>query len=299
MAIKPQVRRRNLAVLAAGRPVQAVGGRSSGLTDLYHGVLRMPLWGLLLLLASVYIGLNLFFAGLYLLDPHGVANLKRGDFIDAFFFSIQTFSTVGYGVMTPLSLYANMVVVVQCFLSLLLTAGTTGVVFAHVSKPTARVMFSNVATVTPFEGVPHLMFRAVNERTNRILETEVMVSLARQTQTTEGRRWRRLQDLAVTRSRSPLFALSWTIMHPLDESSPLFGATPESLLDEMAEIVVVISGVDDIFAQRIHARYVYSAADIIWDKEFVDVLSEAPDGRRVLDYRKFHDVRDVASEAPH
>jgi inward rectifier potassium channel len=299
MAIRQPVRRRNLAVQAAGRPVQALGGRSGGLSDLYHGVLRMPLWGLLLLLASVYVGLNLIFASLYLLDPHGVANLKHGDFIDAFFFSIQTFSTVGYGVMTPLSLYANMVVVAQCFLSLLLTAVTTGVVFAHVSKPTARVMFSNVATVTPFEGVPHLMFRAANERSNRILETEVMLSLARQINTVEGQSWRRLQDLMVTRSRSPLFALSWTIMHRLDESSPLFGATSESLLDERAEIVVVISGVDDIFAQRIHARHVYSAADIIWDKEFVDVLSEAPDGRRVLDYRKFHDVRDVAPLAPH
>ena len=299
MAIRPPVRRRNLVTTAAGKPVQALGGRSGGLTDLYHGVLRMPLWGLLLLLASVYVGLNLVFAGLYLLDPHGVANLKRGDFVDAFFFSVQTLSTVGYGVMTPISLYANVMVVVQCFLGLLLTAVTTGVVFAHVSKPTARVMFSKVATVTVYEGVPHLMFRAANERSNRILETEVMLSLARQVQTAEGRRWRRLQDLKVTRSRSPLFALSWTIMHRLDESSPLFGATPETLLDEMVEIVVVISGVDDIFAQRIHARYVYSAADIMWDKEFVDVLSEAPDGRRVLDYRKFHDVKDVATQAPH
>jgi inward rectifier potassium channel len=284
---------------ASGRPVQALGGRSGGLADLYHGVLRMPFWSLLLLLAAVYVSLNLVFAGLYLLDPHGVANLKRGDFIDAFFFSVQTFSTVGYGVMTPISVYANSVVVAQCFLSLLLTALTTGVVFAHVSKPTARVMFSNVATIAPFEGVPHLMFRAANERSNRILETEVMLSVARQVQTAEGRRWRRLQDLKVTRSRSPLFALSWTIMHPMDESSPLYGSTPDSMLDEVVEILVVISGVDDIFAQRIHARHVYSAADIMWDKEFVDVLSEAPDGGRVLDYRKFHDVRDVASSAPH
>jgi inward rectifier potassium channel len=276
-----------------------VGGRRGGLTDLYHGVLSIPLWGLLLGLAAVYVGLNLVFAGLYLLDPRGITNLRPGDFLGAVFFSVQTVSTVGYGVMAPASVYANMIVMLECFTGMLLVALTTGVVFAHVSKPTARVMFSKVATVTLFDGVPHLMFRAINERSNQILEAEVMLSLARQSVTAEGRAWRRFQDLAVTRQRSPLFALSWTIMHPLDESSPLYGATRPSLIAESAELIVVISGVDDTFAQRIHARHAYAAQDIIWDKEFENVLSVEPDGRWVLDYRKFHDVRDAAPLSPH
>jgi inward rectifier potassium channel len=293
----PRIRKRQ--GVRGGRELVVVGGRRGGLTDLYHGVLRIPLWGLLLSLASVYVSLNLIFACLYLLDPHGVASLKPGDFGDAFFFSVQTISTVGYGVMAPTSLYANLVVTLECFLGLVLVAVTTGVIFAHVSKPTARVLFSRVATITLFDGVPHLMFRAINERSNQILEAEVMLNLARQSVTAEGRPWRRFQELKVTRSRSPLFALSWTVMHPIDESSPLYGSSPESLREEAVEIIVVISGVDDTFAQRIHARYAYTAEDIIWDKEFENVLSVEPDGRWVLDYRKFHDVRDAATTSPH
>ena len=299
MAENTAPRTRTRTTQRDGRDLEVLGGRRGGLSDLYHTVLRIPLWGLLLALAAVYVGLNLVFAALYLLDPHGITNLRPGDVMGAVFFSVQTISTVGYGVMSPSSLYANMVVMLECFVSLLLVAVTTGVVFAHVSRPTARVLFSKVATVTLFDGVPHLMFRAINERSNMILEAEVMLNIARQVTTAEGRTWRRFQDLTVTRRRSPLFALSWTIMHPLDESSPLFAADATSLRAESAEIIVVISGVDDTFAQRIHARYTYAADDIVWDKEFENVLSVKPDGRWVLDYRKFHDVRDASAPPPH
>ena len=114
----------------------------------------MPLWGLLLLLAAVYVGLNLIFAGLYLVDPRGVSGMRSGDFVDAFFFSVQTLSTVGYGAMSPVGRYANLVVTLECFTGLVLLAVTTGVIFARVSKPTARVLFSQVATVTLFDGTP-------------------------------------------------------------------------------------------------------------------------------------------------
>jgi inward rectifier potassium channel len=299
MGERRRARTRTRSIRRDGRPLEVVGGDHGGLADLYHGVLRIPLPGLLALLAAVYVGLNLAFAGLYLLDPHGVGGLKPGDFAGAFFFSVQTVSTVGYGAMAPVSLYANLVMTLECFLGLVLVAVTTGVIFARVSRPTARVLFSKVAVVTLFDGVPHLMFRAINQRSNQILEAEVMLNLARRTRTAEGRDWRRFQDLAVTRRRSPLFALSWTIMHPLDDSSPLHGATAESLKAESAEIIVVISGVDDTFAQRIHARYAYAAEDIVWDKAFENVLSVEPDGRWVLDYRKFHDVRDAPPTPPH
>ena len=299
MAIRRPLRRQRLRNARTGRPILALGAPSGGLTDLYHGVMSVPLWWLLAIVFGVYVGLNLVFAGLYLLDPNGITHVKPGDFADAFFFSVQTISTVGYGTMEPISPYANAVVTLECFFNLVLVAVTTGVIFAHVSKPTARVLFSQVATVTVFDGKPHLMFRAINERSNQILEAEVMVNLARQSVNAEGRPWRRFQDLAVTRQRSPLFALSWTIMHPLDESSPLFGADRDSLMAEDAEIIVVISGIDDTFAQRIHARHAYGAEDIIWNKEFENVLTIESDGRWVLDYRKFHSVRDVATKPPH
>ena len=294
---KPKVRTRTRSIPPRARRLVVVGGRS-GITDLYHGILQIPLWGLLLTLAGAYVVLNVIFAGLYLLDPHGVSNLAPGDFGDAFFFSVQTVSTVGYGVLDPVSLYANVIVTLECFLNLVLLAVTTGVIFAHVSKPTARVLFTDVAVITPFDGVPTLMFRAINERSNQILEAEVTMNFARQVITAEGREWRQFLDLPVVRRRSPLFALSWTIMHKLDESSPLFGATPESLAAESAEIIVVVSGVDDIFAQRIHARHTYGSADVLWDKDFENVLTVEPDGEWVLDYRKFHAVRDVERKPP-
>lgn len=294
---RPRVRTRKLS--RGERRVVLLGARSGGVTDLYHGLLGIPIWGLFVVLGSVYVGLNVIFAGLYLLDPHGVTGVKPGDFLDAFFFSVQTLSTVGYGALSPVDAYANLMVTAECFLNLVMLAVTTGVIFARVSRPTARVLFSKIATVTQFEGRPHLMFRAINERSNQILEAEVMLSLARQTVTAEGRVWRRFQDLEVTRRRTPLFALSWTIMHPLDESSPLYGASPESLVADQVELIVVISGVDDTFAQRIHARYAYGAENIVWDKEFENVLSIEPNGCWVLDYRKFHDVKDAPSTAPH
>ena len=135
-----------------------------------------------------------------------------------------------------------------------------------------------------------LMFRAANRRSNQILEAEVTVTLARDSVTVEGAQFRRFEELKVRRSRTPLFAYTWTVMHPIDDQSPLRGATLESLAHDRGEIIVGLSGVDDQFVQRVHARHSYSAAEIAWGKKFVDVLSIRPDGRRVIDYRLFHEV---------
>lgn len=275
--------RRNIVVLGQDQP---------GMTDLYHRVLTMPVGVLLALLAGAYLAINVIFGVLYMAAPGAITNARPGSFLDAFFFSVQTLSTVGFGDKAPHGLYADSMVTVEAFVGLINIAVTTGLVFARVSKPTARVLFSEVATVTLFNGVPTLMFRAANKRGNQVLEAQVMVNVARQVTTAEGHAMRAFFDLPVVRARSPLFLLSWTVMHPLDEQSPLFGATAESLRAEGAEIIVVLSGVDETFAQRIHARHAYSADQILWGKQFVDILSVTPDGQRAIDYRRFHDVRE-------
>jgi inward rectifier potassium channel len=155
------------------------------------------------------------------------------------------------------------------------------------------VTFSRQAVIAPFDGEPMLMFRAANRRANQILEAEVMVTLARDVQTLEGHDIRRFDELAVRRSRTPLFAYSWTVMHHIDQASPLWGASPESLAAQRVELIVVLSGVDDRFAQRVHARYSYGAEEIVWNRRMVDILSIGPTGRRVIDYRRFHDVEEV------
>ena len=276
-----------------------VGKESAGFTDLYHRVLTMPIGGLLLMLAAAYVAINVVFGLLYMVVPGSITNARPGSFLDAFFFSVQTLSTVGYGEKAPHGLYADSIVTVEAFVGLLNIAITTGLVFARVSKPTARVLFSRVAIVTQYDGVPTLMFRAANQRGNQVLEAQVMVNVARQVTTAEGHTMRAFFDLPVVRARSPLFLLSWTIMHRLDESSPLYGQTAETMRAEGADIIVVLSGVDETFAQRIHARHVYSADQILWDKQFVDILSLLPDGKRTIDYRKFHDVRDAGDAATH
>jgi len=252
---------------------------------------------LLLLLGAAYLTINAVFGVLYMLVPGSITNARPSSFMDAFFFSVQTLSTVGFGDKSPHGLYADSLVTLESFVGLLNIAITTGLVFASVSKPTARVLFSQVAIVTQFNGAPTLMFRAANKRGNQVLEAQVMVNMARQVVSPEGHTMRAFYDLPVLRSRSPLFMLSWTIMHRLDEMSPLSGATAETLRAEGAEIIVVISGVDETFAQRVHARHSYSAEQIIWDKQFVDILTVNEDGHRSIDYRKFHDVRDSDFDA--
>ena len=262
------------------------------LLDVYHRVLALPLSGILALMAVTFVILNVLFASLYLLAG-GVDNLTPGDVWNAFFFSVQTFGTIGYGYMFPRSFAADAIVTVETFVSMVFVALATGLVFARVSRPTARVTFSRVAVVNNFEGVPTLMFRAANRRANNILEAEVMMTMARDVRTSEGHEIRRFEELKVVRSRTPLFAYTWVVLHPIDASSPIYGQTSETLLRDHMEIVVVISGLDDRYAQRIHARHSYTADEIRWHKRFADVLSILPDGRRQVDYRRFHDVIDI------
>jgi inward rectifier potassium channel len=233
------------------------------------------------------------FAGLYLMFPGEVANLAPGDFPNAFFFSVETFGTIGYGYLYPKGLEANLIMTVETFVGLVYVALATGLVFARVSRPTARVTFSRQAVVTEFDGEPMLMFRAANRRANQILEAEVTIALARDVRTLEGSDIRRFDELVVRRSRSPLFAYTWTVMHHIDEASPLWGATPEILQAQNVELIVVLSGVDDRYAQRVHARYSYQADEIVWNKRMADVLTIGPTGRRVIDYRRFHDLEEV------
>jgi len=270
--------------------VERIADRGDWALDFYHHLLMVSPWTLFLILVATYIGFNLLFGALYVLQPGGIANAAPGSFPDAFFFSVQTMATIGYGDMHPATLYTNLLVTAEVLLGMTGLALATGLVFARFSRPTARVMFSRVAVVTLHDGVPTLMFRAANQRGNQILNAEVSVSLARQMTSQEGIVMRRFQELKLVRSRSPLFALSWTVMHPIDELSPLYGATPDSLYEDQAEIIVLLSGRDDTLSDIIYARHSYMPDEILWNRRFVDVLEETPSGRRLLNLRCFHET---------
>ncbi len=271
------------------RALHRVARESFAGPDIYHWLLTLGWRGLFGLMACSYVLFNVIFAFLYWLQPGSVANARPGSFPDAFFFSVQTMATIGYGDMHPATLYANLVVTGEVLLGLTGFALATGLIFARFSRPTARVLFSRVAVVARHEGVPTLMFRAANERLNRILEAQVSVTVAREEVSAEGVAMRRFHELKVTRSRTPLFLLTWTVMHPIDEASPLRGATRDSLIAEQAEIVVTLIGIDETFSQTIYARHSYGAEQILWGHRLADILA-VEDGRRRIDYGRFHDT---------
>jgi inward rectifier potassium channel len=266
------------------------GAPNSFVGDLYHFLLIASWLRLLALFVLSYLAANAVFAGLYVLGGDSIEGARPGSFADAFFFSVQTMATIGYGKMVPRTLWAHTLVTVESFVGLMGLALATGMIFAKFSRPTARVLFSRHAVITTRDGVPCLMFRMANQRGNQIVEARIHVVLARNETTLEGESLRRLYDLEMMRAQNALFALSWTAIHPLIEDSPLHRATPESLAADEAEIIVSLTGLDETFSQTVHARHSYVADEIAWGARFVDILSRTPDGRRRVDYTRFHDV---------
>lgn len=273
-----------------GLPTVRVGGADGYLSDLYHFLLVSSWSRLLLLLGIVFVGSNCLFALAYLLAGDSIQGARPGSFADAFFFSVQTMATIGYGHMVPRTLWANILVAIESLVSLLGLAVVTGLTFAKFSRPTARVLFSRVSVIAPWDGVPSLIFRMANQRGNHIAEARVHVILARNETTAEGDVFRRLHDLQLVRDETALFALTWTAIHPISDVSPLNHATRESLAESEAEIIVSLTGLDESFSETVHARHSYRAEDIVWGARFVDILSRLPDGRRQVDYTRFHDV---------
>lgn len=273
---------------AGESPVLRVGFETHWARDLYHRTLIMPWWRFLLAAASFYLSANVLFALLYLADPGGIAKARPGSFADAFFFSIQTMATIGYGVLYPDDMYSNVVVTAETIVALLVLALVTGLLFSRFSRPTSRVMFSKVAVVARHDGVPTLHLRVSNERRNQILEASVGLSLLRNERTAEGRFMRRFHDLALARARTPVFALTFTVMHAIDEASPLFGATPQSLAAQDAQLLVTVTGLDETMSQTIHARYSYTPDEILFGARFADMFGYTEQGRAAIDFRNFN-----------
>jgi inward rectifier potassium channel len=272
-------------------------------TDIYHATLRAPWWMFFAGLGALFVAINVLFALLYVADPGGLC-AGTASFRDAFVFSLQTFgvqtiASLDHMQLAPRTFYVDCVVLFEAFTGILYLGTVTAVLFARFSRPSARVVFSNVAVVVPYDGTPTLQFRAANQRGNQVLDASVRVSMARQARSVEGVVMRRFEELKLVRERTSLFALSWTIMHKIDETSPLYGADSTMLYDDQMELVVLLSGTDETLADVIYARHAYGADDIVWGHRFVDVLSTTPEGVRIVDLTKFHDTEPaVFSSAP-
>ena len=260
------------------------------ISDLYHWLLVIS-WGSFLILTCLfYLFINIVFALAYLTTKDGIANAKPGSFSDAFFFSVQSLSTIGYGAMYPKTIYAQILVTFEVLVGLLLVAMMTGLIFARFAQPKARVLFSNVSVICPFNEIPTLMLRVANQRDNRIIEARIKMSLLINEISSEGIKLRRFYNLPLLRSESPSFRLSWLVMHPIDPNSPLYGKNALTLAECDAEILVILTGLDETFSLTIHSRYAYKVKDILWSMRFVDILHKNEQQEYTIDYRHFHDV---------
>jgi inward rectifier potassium channel len=274
--------------------IRVFGDQRMPLRDFYHALLRLPWWATLATIAAVFLIANVIFAVGYVVTG-GVAHAAAGSFRDAFFFSVQTLGTIGYGMMYPETTPANLVVVVETITGLTLIALATGLIFAKFSRSTARMVFSREAVICPEDGVPTLAFRVSNQRGNQIVNAHIDVVLVKSERTAEGHTFYRTLDLKLTRDHALSLSRSWSVQHRIDDTSPLHGQTPESLALQEAELHVMVVGLDDTFMQTVHAGCRYGDRQILWGRRHADIISETPDGNLLLDLRKFHDTEATRS----
>lgn len=292
---KPTLRLLN----AKGRfNVIRVGRQPRRAADLYHKMLATTWPRVLAAIFTIYLVLNLVFAGAYWACGPGAleepANGALGsEFLKVFFFSVQTFATIGYGRISPVGLAPNILVTLESLTGLLSFAVITGLIFSRFSRPTARILFSQNALWLRHDGVPSLIFRIANERLNQVVEAHVFVSLTIDEVTAEGEYYRNFYDLKLDRNRTAIFALSLTIVHPVIPGSPLAGLSLRDMAERNAEIIVSVSGTDETLSQVIHARHSYVPAEILENHTFQDMLERVPEGIRI-DLGKIHSVIPVS-----
>ncbi|HBL29674.1 MAG TPA: hypothetical protein DD490_22800 [Acidobacteria bacterium] len=266
-----------------------------GSLSLYHALLTTSWPRFLLLIVAFYLASNGLFALFFLAcGPEALAGLQAttagGRFVEAFFFSVQTFATIGYGVISPRSLAANLLVTIESLFGLLGFALATGILFARFARPTAKILFSRNAVIAPYRAITAFEFRITNARSNQLIDVAARVMLGRLGP--DGRR--EFLPLSLERDQVVFFPLSWTIVHPIDEASPLWGVTEKELLAQDAEFLILLTGTDETFAQVVHTRSSYKANEVLWGTRFASLFNPPrEDGLVSIDIGKLDEVEEV------
>ena len=279
------------------RVILAEGIRRVVFQDLFHYFMTITWPQLFATFAGFFLAFDTLFGLFYYLVPGCIANLNPPGFAGAFFFSVETLATVGYGDMHPQTVYGHTIAMVEIFVGLMSLAVITGLMFARFSRPRARFLFSKTLVVRPIDGRRTLVLRAANLRLNVVQDASARLYMTRNEVTQEGFRIRRVVDLPLLRSTQPMFNLGWTIMHVLDGTSPLSSETADSLRKCEASFVLNMSGTDESTGQTLTTRAEYSDRDIHWNAAFRDILVEDADGVLHIDYAKFDEV-DLLPDAP-
>jgi len=263
-----------------------------------HALLRISWTRFIVLVVVLYVGLNVLFALAFmacgadaLLGPG--SGMLGGPFSRAFFFSIQTFATIGYGQIGPNGMAANLVVTVEALVGLMYQALATGLLFARFARPGTEILFSNLAVVAPYGNGLSLQFRIANLRRTEIIELEAQVLFSAMEPDGRGGTVRRYRLMTLERNKVVFFPLAWTIVHPIDATSPLTGKTGEELARTQAEILVLLSGIDETFEQPVHVRSSYTSDEIIWNARFKSMyLPFAAQPLRV-DVKRLHEIERI------
>lgn len=256
----------------------------------YHRLLRISWTAFFAFAAGWYFAANIVFACAYLLcGPHGLEGAEASTtgerFVNAFFFSVQTLGTIGYGKITPRGLAANILVSIEALTGLLGFALITGILFARFSRPTTRIAFSDTAIMAPYRGGSALMFRIANARPNELSDVHATVSIAYFEQC-GAQRVRRFQTLALERDSVTFLPTQWVVVHPIDASSPLAGLSERAFEESGAEILILLSAVDETFSQTVQSRSSYKHHEVVWGARFQDIQSVDAQGRVELDIRR-------------
>lgn len=270
------------------RQFTILGGRKAAFADLYHTSLAMSWQRFIAVVAGVFVFTNMVFAFLYWVGGDVIANTQGGNPLMLFFFSVEALSTVGFGDMHPMTYYGHSVASVENFFGLLFVAVTTGLMFTRFARAKARFMFAKHPVVAKFNGKPTLMLRIANERHNTVSDASARLWVLKDGKSEEGQTFRRFVELKLQRVENPVFILSWTLFHVIDEASPLFKAH-DAMEPNLSALIVSISGYDENMAQEVRARHWYNLHDIRWDHRYADILESGPDGESRLNYDHFHD----------
>jgi inward rectifier potassium channel len=270
-----------------------LGGRAAPGRDIYHGLLRAPWITTILVIASSFLGMNLLFACIYY-TVGGISNVNGFD--DAYYFSVHTMATIGYGSMVPMTTLTNWLVIFEAIVGLLVTALSTGLVFAKFSTPTARIRFAKSCVVQTMNGVPTLAMRIGNERGNGVIDAMIRVSAMLTERLEEGGVFYRSIDLVLARERAPILSRTWTILHPITEKSPLFGLSHEELKKRELELMITVSGTDETTIQPVLARHTYEVESLHFNARLADTLREIEGGKLEVNLHRFDEIEPVENK---
>lgn len=276
--------------------VRTQGLKSALIRDFYYRVM-LTTWPRFFIGAILsYLCINAGFALVYFLGDDMILNARPNSFIDAYIFSFQTSTTIGYGYLLPKTGLTHLVVMFDVFSGLLFVAVLTGLVFARFAKPRASILFANQVLITRHRGQVALSIRMANGRKrSSIVNCRVSAVLMIEDREPDSIFERRFIDLHLERNSIPIFALTWTLLHIINEQSPLFGLDQADLEDYGVMLIITLDGIDDIFAQTVHTHHIYEAGQFLFNKRFTNILTLHKDGSRMIDYQLFHQVEDLDS----